>query len=412
MPMHEHFEELCALAVTGQLSEQEHHELVEHMGHCDACRTASEEFAFILDQLPAAVSPRLDGNSTDILSETYRQKFLQRASAEGLRFTEEASSRARSLSFRWGFRRHRHLIIAFAAISFLSLAIPFAGVFRGHFKTEDKVKQRSDFEETPVIQSQVPGKTDSQPSVTAAMLGELERQVRALKSRESELLEQKQRIEAESAKLQQELAVATSKIESQNSQLKKSEQAVSDANAELDRLKSAQGEILASLSSNHAKIEQLSAKVAEDESALNRERELNAAAKDIRRLMAARNVHIVDVYDYDTRGTRDKSFGRVVYTEGESLIFYAFDLGKTDSGSKVTFQAWGQREGIATQPKNLGVFNIDDHEQRRWVLRVDDPKLLSSIDSVFVTVEPSPGRSKPSGKKLLYAFLGIQPNHP
>jgi hypothetical protein len=62
--------------------------------------------------------------------------------------------------------------------------------------------------------------------------------------------------------------------------------------------------------------------------------------------------------------------------------------------------------------KNLGVFRIDDGMQKRWVLRVDDPKLLSSIDSVFVTVEPAPGRDKPSGKKLLYAYLGTQANHP
>ena len=122
-------------------------------------------------------------------------------------------------------------------------------------------------------------------------------------------------------------------------------------------------------------------------------------------------MHMIDVYDFDTRGKRDKSFGRVFYT-GKSMIFYAFDLSDKGQSSKVTFQAWGQREGVGTAPKNLGVFYVDDHAQKRWVLRVENPKLLSSIDSVFVTVEPSPGRDQPSGKKLLYAYLGTPPNHP
>jgi hypothetical protein len=117
--------------------------------------------------------------------------------------------------------------------------------------------------------------------------------------------------------------------------------------------------------------------------------------------MAARNLHIIDVYDFDGRGKRDKSFGRVFYTEGKSLIFYAFDLAQKGPASNVSFQAWGQREGAGTLTRNLGVFHVDDGMQKRWVLRVDD-----------VTVEPAPGRDKPSGKKLLYAYLGTQANHP
>jgi hypothetical protein len=80
-----------------------------------------------------------------------------------------------------------------------------------------------------------------------------------------------------------------------------------------------------------------SEEVVVDEAALNREHELNAAAKDVREFMAARNLHIIDVYDYDTRGKRDKSFGWFLCSEHEKLIFYAFDLGKNDSASKVTF---------------------------------------------------------------------------
>jgi hypothetical protein len=145
---------------------------------------------------------------------------------------------------------------------------------------------------------------------------------------------------------------------------------------------------------------------------VERERQLTAAARDVRELMGARNLHIIDVADLDGQGKSKKSFGRVFYTEGKSLIFYAFDLSQKGSVSKVSFQAWGQSQSTSSRFKNLGVFYVDDQVQKRWVLRVDNPELLKSVELVFVTVEPSPGRDKPSGQKLLYAFLGTQANHP
>lgn len=37
---------------------------------------------------------------------------------------------------------------------------------------------------------------------------------------------------------------------------------------------------------------------------------------------------------------------------------------------------------------------------------------LTAINSAFVTVEPPCGPDRPTGKKLLYTFLGTQANHP
>jgi hypothetical protein len=54
----------------------------------------------------------------------------------------------------------------------------------------------------------------------------------------------------------------------------------------------------------------------------------------------------------------------------------------------------------------------DDQKQSRWVMKFDDPKVLAQIDSVFVTVESPGGSKKPSGKKMMYAYLLNDPNHP
>src|SRR5258708_20353343 len=107
-----------------------------------------------------------------------------------------------------------------------------------------------------------------------------------------------------------------------------------------------------------------------------------AVGKDVRQLISARNLHILDVHDVDGGGKSAKAFGRVFYAEGQALIFYAFDL---PSGKlmpvKYNFQAWGQREYAAHTIWSLGSFDIDVHVQRRWVLTVTDHSLFRCVIS-------------------------------
>src|SRR4029077_5956241 len=160
-------------------------------------------------------------------------------------------------------------------------------------------------------------------------------------------------------------------------------------------------------------VRELKESVAQQAASFEQEQQLFAASKDVRQLMGARNLHIMDVHDTDGAGKAAKAFGRVFYAEGQSLVFYAFDL---QSGhltpAKYTFQAWGENESVSHSLRNLGTFTVDDHEQRRWVLKVNDAKLLGGIDSVFVTAETVSDTREPHGKKLLYAYIVGQANHP
>ncbi len=161
-------------------------------------------------------------------------------------------------------------------------------------------------------------------------------------------------------------------------------------------------------------ISDLSQEVRVQEASLEKDKELLVASKDITNLMGARNLHIIDVHDADGKGNDKKATGRVFFTEGKSLVFYAYDLdAKRLTNAKYTFQAWGERLGEPTSVKSLGILYVDDKEQKRWTLRVDDPRQLAQIDSVFVTLEPRGGEAeKPRGHKILYAFLSGQANHP
>ena len=129
--------------------------------------------------------------------------------------------------------------------------------------------------------------------------------------------------------------------------------------------------------------------------------------------MGARDLYIAEVHDVARDGHTQIPYGRVFYTKGKSLIFYAYDLDReTEIKQASTFQAWGRRGPDREQALNLGIFYEDSASKKRWMLKCDDPKTLAQIDAVFVTVEPNGGSHKPSGKSLLFAYLKVDPNHP
>lgn len=160
-----------------------------------------------------------------------------------------------------------------------------------------------------------------------------------------------------------------------------------------------------------AQIDSLSEQLRDGTATIDRQEQLLAHDRDIRELMGARKLLISEIYDVGQEGETQKPFGRIFYTKEKSLVFYAFDLDQQPGVKDAsTFQAWGKRgEGGAL---NLGIFYKDSTTNKRWVLKFDNPKALSEINAVFVTVEPRGGSQKPTGKPLLVASLRVDANHP
>jgi hypothetical protein len=124
-------------------------------------------------------------------------------------------------------------------------------------------------------------------------------------------------------------------------------------------------------------------------------------------------LYIAEVLDVGRNGETKKPVGRIFYTKGKSLIFYAYDLDQQPGLRNASiFQAWGRRGPDLAQSMNLGIFYVDSAAHKRWVLKFNDAKSLEQIDAVFVTVEPKGGSQKPTGKQLLFAYLRVEPNHP
>jgi hypothetical protein len=168
----------------------------------------------------------------------------------------------------------------------------------------------------------------------------------------------------------------------------------------------------ASLVEQQARITELSNKLRIASATLDMERQLAATGQDVRELMVARQLHVVDVHDTDANGRPSKAFGRVFLTEGKSFAFYAFDLNEGKSPSdKRTFQVWAVPEGNKNSSRSLGFLRADGKAPGRWVLNVNNPELVKEINSVYVTTGNVSAGKQRSGQKMLFAFLGGAANH-
>jgi hypothetical protein len=242
---------------------------------------------------------------------------------------------------------------------------------------------------------------------------ELHRQLRASLQQLVGLREQQSRLEHELAErsadfatysrdrieLEEQLAIARSNAQSLQDKLDLATNQASQNNAHSATLQ--------------AEVDELNASLREREQEIAENEELLQHDRDIRNLIGARDLYISEVYDVAKDGKTQKPFGRVFYTKGKSLVFYAYDLDQ-QPGVKTasTFQAWGRQGTDPQHDINLGIFYRDEKNQKRWIVKSTDPLTLAQIDAVFVTVEPNRETSKPSGKPLLFTYLRMAPNHP
>jgi len=207
--------------------------------------------------------------------------------------------------------------------------------------------------------------------------------------------------------MKEQIAALTTELQATRSTETKSEEA-------LQRLKSEREGDQSAIQAQNREIRSLNERLQEQSSQKERDQDVLAAETKLRELVGARNLHIVDVYDTDANGKTKKAVGRVFYTQGQSLVFYAYDLSTNRSqADKYAYYVWGHKEGNDESVRSLGTLDPDDVSQKRWMLKVNDSKALSNIDRVFVTLEQNGTLDlRPHGKKLLSAYLGSPANHP
>ena len=419
MNPHERFEELAALELIGELSAQEYGELHAHLKSCQSCRREYRGLQGVL-----SINLPLLHDQQSILSLARRGDALEELSTSrgvlsatnDLQFFPQSHRNLSPKNVPLGSQSLAFFSFAAGAILLVSLAV-FS--FEMREQSNDAWRRVAVLKETvsllskelhnrpPVAVNEPPTKQaresvpkrEDQSARLVQRTQDLEQQLNASAEEANRLRNQLESTELSDSTLAQRVRDAQEQLERTSADL---QAALRDRDETSVNLKNKETELLA-----------LEQELAPLRDAVDRDRALLAATHDITNLMGARNLRIIDVSDVDGKGKTRKAFGRVFFTEGKSLVFYAFDL---PEGSSVphpaSFQAWGAQGANLPRARSLGVFFQDDHNSNRWVLKFDDPAVLSEIDSVFVTVEPLGGSKRPTGSPLLPAYLKAELNHP
>ncbi|WP_035351589.1 hypothetical protein [Edaphobacter aggregans] len=414
----EYFIELCALSTTDALKMEEWRQLELHLSICASCREIKAQYdAVIATTIPAMAAnqvPAGDDHPSDSWSiEQAQASLMARIEREDI-FPEKDSqspmrtSKGQGLS--WPYLGAAVFMVASFCLGYR------IGILRGHSSTVVTVssplpidKAQPDLNHVNTAYAPTPRKNEQRAENTA----DLRRQ---LQERAQEIAQLKGLL----PRLKDELADRTSALDrnSQDRAALERQLLLAQTNAQSleDRLKVAasqnsQGD--AQAVALQARVNELTDSMRDKDRQISKHQEMLEHDRDIRNLVGARDLYIAEIYDVAKTGETQKPFGRVFYTKGKSLVFYAYDLDQ-QPGVKLasTFQAWG-RKGIDQQHDiNLGIFYQDDQNKKRWILKSNDPTTLAQIDAVFVTVEPDRESSKPSGKPLLFTYLRLTPNHP
>lgn len=426
---HGNYEEMCALAAAGQLGGPQMHQLSEHLADCEPCRGFLESLA----EVSAQIGPLLAENapSADIaVPEGIRARFLARLAAEEqtaahvVKLPRQLANPAPPIARVPRFAMAWRTAAALAACT----AIGVTGFSLGARRVKPLPQQAiampaptSPRPTAPLTEPALPVTANSddvlriqrleeEKAALNTELNQLQQQLAAEKTAQASLAEQ-----LATAQSKYTLAVAQSQTSAQNTQseIQAARTLSAGLQSQLDQLRQQLANSDRRLTAQSHTSEELSARLDASTLELQREREDRSAKSQVGEVLGARNLHIVDVYDADGNG-KQKSVGRVFYIEGKSLVFYAYDLDrpgrfKTD----VAFHVWGSKVGVKQVVQTLGILGKDDGAQGRWKLTFDDPQVLARINAVYVTAEAANNRqTSPTGKKILFAYLGTPPNHP
>jgi len=420
---HSEFLELCAVSTSGQLTEDEQKRLQEHLSVCESCWETLKQYESVVDQaIPFFVakeaSKDLDAGQ-DSSEDQHRQaaqvffKPLERVPNSSTSTNEVSTPPCRLPPFSsestW---RHVWMLYAAGILLFVSLVFyAYRGGVHGGIDTS-KVTPPS-----PNAQNQ---STLAAQSIARSQIEQRDKTIGDLRQQLAQRMAEINTLKAAQDRLENDIRASDAgkhDLDEQRAELAQKLDAALSASQglqqKLDSLAQQSAQDTARAKTLDAKVDDLNRLLRDREVALDQKDELLAHDRDIRDLMGARDLYIAEVYDIARTGETQKPYGRVFYTRGKSLIFYAYDLDQqTATKTADAFQVWGRRGPDQQKAVNLGVFYEDHASKKRWVLKCDDPETLAQIDAVFVTVEPGGGSQKPSGKSLLFADLSADSNHP
>jgi len=429
---HDAFEKICAAASLGKATPGDLVRLERHVVDCPSCwqayhgyvSAAAFEFASVTQDL------RLSSNDARecLDSDLFIRRWFDRAEREGIAFSKEVRRPvSREKRAQWPLspsRIWREYATAMVYATLIVLALSTGYMYWKSTKSTlmgaGRVSGTQDAS-APQITKRAMELTAANQTLRAEIdhlnleLANAEHRLSASETSGQKAIAQEQRDFAAQRNLMQSQALQLqAQLQTNQIELSKLQSLAGNRQTEAEEQRKRAGELEMSLAVAQDNLNDVTGKLKEQSAALTRERELLAMGRDVTDLMGARNLHILDVVDTDSRGKTRPAFGRIFFTEGKSLVFYAYDLNEAKmQKASLQYQVWAKKEGPNRPAKRLGIFYSDDKAQNRWVFKCDDAKVVKEIDSVFVTLgRPNGDSTRPEGSPLMFAYLHGAPNHP
>jgi hypothetical protein len=410
---HGYYTELCAgaaaaVASSRELTEAEWGDLIQHLGECAECQELLRNFmqvGFTLDaQSALSRSALVSGSNIAPGLSLMRRQLRPMPSRQGTPPLEREG------------RTHSALArIALRTSIIVSLVLCFAlGIVLGRRRAASlnstgvqagQTERRGQSVDTHPSDGLLPGENDDLTTQLSpdhredSVTRQLQKSRDALASAQKEDADLTSRI-AELEKANSELASKQSEGKSQRDQLRIDLEAL---RVESEANRRAAGEAQAELLERSGEVKRIAAQ-------LEDERKRNATLSEAQDFLESPDSHVLPIYDHDENGK--VLYGRILYTEGKKLVFYAYNLpdGRVH-GAEVSFYVWGEKPGTHQPVRNLGILRADSTKAGRWKLTFEDPNVLAKIDSVFVTAQPGKTAVEPQGTRLLSARLDPKAVH-
>ena len=354
----EEMERLCAMFTASALNHDELATLEEHLPDCRLCRSALAGYTSLASDGIAKLAAEHHLQEESLNAEATWQDESAQAHAKNLllqNLAVAASTLAKSAGPRileGNFLRPVPLrpntglfsrgnlpeLLPIAAVLVLGLTLGYAvGTKRSSSSTASRVN-------IPDAHVSVPAQSQSllsQRDALSAQLATTSQNIDLLKSRLETQESALSQVSTLKVSLQQQLraldtddrqktdslnALAVQRDDLQRS-LGEADQSVHNLQVDLKKLQDERQKALLRTASLETKIDDLSAELREAKpdfaASARRQDDSMASDRDIREMIGARQLYIADVFDVDQNGQKRKPFGRVFYTKGKSLIFYA-----------------------------------------------------------------------------------------
>lgn len=422
---HEEWIELCALSTSGELTDEEWLRLERHLLDCPSCRERKRQYESVVANLLPAVAEASDRSLSH--ENESRPWPIEGAEAELMASLDRRHSvpkagvarRNPDSAPRWPYGIAATVLLCGGTLLGLIL-----GRARPAPERAMPVQSASHLAlpAAPPVASPVPAQARPANGDLGRLRQELEQKNRELARLQASLSGQREaanRLQAKESQLEQQISDQADRLLAARQQNADLQNQITTARSQLavlegklamaSQARSAGMEQIAALENN---IAVLNVELKAGDTEVSRDEVLLEHDRDIRNLMGARDLYIAEIYDSGKDGRTKKPFGRIFYTKNRSLIFYAYDLDQQPGVEKASaFQAWGST-GAGGRDVSLGLFYHDSADKKRWVLKCDDPQTIARLNAVFVTIEPKGGSAKPTGKRLLFSYLRVNPNHP